>query len=61
MPQRIFSSDDHGAVLIHVALGVLAALYLWLAGPDSPLRPAQPPADMTRLLEDLRRDSPSLR
>src|SRR5262245_1459048 len=24
MPQRIFSSDDRGAVLIHVALGVLA-------------------------------------
>jgi hypothetical protein len=44
-----------------VAVPLWAALYLWLAGPDSPLRPAQPPADMTRLLEDLRRDSPSLR
>ena len=45
-----------------VTVPVWAALYLWLGGADSPLRQSPPqPADMTRLLEDLRRDSPSLR
>ena len=45
-----------------VAVPLWAALYLWLGGADSPLRRSQPPtADLTRLLEDLRRDSPFLR
>jgi len=45
-----------------VAVPLWAALYLWLGGADSPLRQSPPPpVDMTRLLEDLRRDSPFLR